>query len=120
MVITRGQQQRLFVQEAQRLSLIDYEISQFSEPETRLFIHRPVFSSTMEEQFMRTLAKEQIKSLARFGGSPTENVNKWLKDIEIVFDRAQLQPSNKYIAVQSYLSDAAEKWFRLNKASISD
>ncbi|CAF5135001.1 unnamed protein product, partial [Rotaria magnacalcarata] len=52
---------------------------------------------------MHTLAKEQIKRLAKFGGAHHEDVVKWLSDVEEVFTRAQLQPSNKLLAVQSYL-----------------
>ncbi|CAF2777582.1 unnamed protein product [Rotaria sp. Silwood2] len=74
----------------------------------------------MEEQFMSTLAKEQIKNLAKFGGGPEEDVIKWLQEVEEVFDRAQLQPSNKYLAVQSYLVESAAKWFRHNKLNICD
>ncbi|CAF4378258.1 unnamed protein product, partial [Rotaria magnacalcarata] len=40
--------------------------------------------------------------------------------VEEVFTRAQLQPSNKLLAVQSYLIDSAEKWFRYNKSIILD
>ncbi|CAF4590121.1 unnamed protein product, partial [Rotaria socialis] len=67
-----------------------------------------------------TLAKEQIKRLAKFGGAHHEDVVKWLSDVEEVFTRAQLQPPNKLLAVQSYLIDSAEKWFRYNKSIILD
>ncbi|CAF4585619.1 unnamed protein product, partial [Rotaria socialis] len=46
----------------------------------------------MEEQILHTLAKEQIKRLAKFGGAHHEDVVKWLSDVEEVFTRAQLQP----------------------------
>ncbi len=52
--------------------------------------------------------------------SPDDDVLKWLQAIEEVFDRAQVQSSNKFIAVQSYLTDAAEKWFRFTKSTIRD
>jgi hypothetical protein len=57
----------------------------------------------MEEQSLKILAKESIKSVATFGGARKEDVATWLHDTEEVFDRAQLRPSNKYIAVQYYL-----------------
>ncbi|CAF1594281.1 unnamed protein product, partial [Adineta steineri] len=41
-------------------------------------------------------------------------------DVKKVFTRTQLQPSNRYVAVQSYLTDSAEKWFRHNKSNILD
>lgn len=74
----------------------------------------------MEDQFMHTLAKEQIRNLHKFAGHRGEDVIRWLEDVEEVFDRAQLQPPNKFIAIQSYLTDAALKWFRNKKAIITD
>ncbi|CAF2843641.1 unnamed protein product, partial [Rotaria sp. Silwood2] len=74
----------------------------------------------MEALSLKILAKETIKSLLKFGGARNEDVVTWLHDAEEVFDRAQLRSSNKYIAVQYYLTHTAEKWFRLNKSSIPD
>ncbi|CAF1436761.1 unnamed protein product [Rotaria sp. Silwood1] len=120
MVITRSHYQQLFQQEAKRLSDIDIEFSSYSEFSLNHIVYHPAFLSVMEEQVMNTLAKEQIKNLSKFGGAPDEDVIKWIQDMEAVFDRAQLQPSNKFIAIQSNLTDAAEKWFRYNKSSITD
>jgi Retrotransposon gag protein len=120
MVITRSQSQPLFPEEAQRLSNIDLDLSSLAELPTRPVIHRPSFSSVMEKQVMNTVAKEQLKNLAKFGGSSEEDVNKWLQDVDEIFDRAQLRPSNRYLVIQSYLTDAAAKWFRHNKATIAD
>ncbi|CAF4732950.1 unnamed protein product, partial [Rotaria socialis] len=44
----------------------------------------------------------------------------WLQDTECIFDQVQLQSSNKYLAIQSYLGDAPLKWFRFNKSNIPD
>ncbi|CAF3712416.1 unnamed protein product, partial [Rotaria socialis] len=44
----------------------------------------------------------------------------WLQDTEEIFDRVQLKPSNKYLAVQSYLKGTADTWFRLHKSNIPD
>jgi hypothetical protein len=118
MVTTRTEGDRLFGQETRRLARIQIESSYYSEFSINPIVYRPIFESVMEEQFMNTLAKEQIKALTKFGGSAKEDVIKWLHDIEEVFDRARIQPSNKYLAVQSYLVDAAAKWFRYNKAVI--
>ncbi|CAM4989887.1 unnamed protein product, partial [Rotaria socialis] len=41
----------------------------------------------MEEQFMNTLAKEQIRTLVKFSGADHEDVVKWLCDVDTVFDR---------------------------------
>ncbi|CAF1515574.1 unnamed protein product [Rotaria sordida] len=119
MVITRSQHQHLFEEEAQRLSCIEF---QFTNPEFSYChtIHRPTFVTAMEEQFMHTLAKEQIKTLEKFGGGVHEDVVKWLQHMEEAFDRAQVQSSNKYLAIQWYLTDAAAKWFRHNKPNILD
>ncbi|CAF1642385.1 unnamed protein product [Rotaria magnacalcarata] len=117
---TRALYYHLFEQEAQRLADIDFNSSYWLEVDINSIAYRPVFLSTMEEQFMSTLAKEQIRTLVKFSGTDHEDVVKWLFDFETVFDRAQLQISNKYIAVQSYLTDTAEKWFRHNKSTISD
>ncbi|CAF3667086.1 unnamed protein product [Rotaria sp. Silwood1] len=83
-------------------------------------VRRPLFTSNMEEQFMSTLAKEQVKTLTKFSGSDFEDIIHWLKHVEEVFDRALIQPSNKYLAIQPYLADAALKWFRFNKSKIPD
>jgi hypothetical protein len=120
MVITRSNYQQLFQQEAQRLSDIEIESPQYSEISFNHIVYRPLLSSIMEEQILHTLAKEQIKRLAKFGGAHHEDVVKWLSDVEEVFTRAQFQPSNKLLAVQSYLIDSAEKWFRYNKSIILD
>ncbi|CAF3238903.1 unnamed protein product [Rotaria sp. Silwood2] len=74
----------------------------------------------MEEHILHTLAKELIKSLAEFGAARHKDVVKWLSDVEEVFNRAQFQPSNKYLAVLSYLIDSAAKWFKYNKSTIID
>lgn len=74
----------------------------------------------MEEQCLHTLAKEQIKNLRKFAGCSGEDVVRWLEDVEEVFNRAQIQPANKFIAIQSYLTDAALKWFRNNRQHITD
>lgn len=120
MVITRAHKHHQFHEEAQRLSKIDFNSTYSLEFDSDFIVYRPVFLSNMEEQFMNTLAKEQIRTLVKFSGDPCEDVIKWLSDVEMVFDRAQLQMSNKYLAVQSYLTEAAEKWFRHNKSTISD
>ncbi|CAF2572822.1 unnamed protein product [Rotaria sp. Silwood2] len=93
-VLTCSHYQKLFQQEVQRLSVIDIDTSYHSE-----------FSN---------------KTLAKFGGARHEDVVKWLSDVEEIFNRAQFQLSNKYLAVQSYLIDSAAKWFRYNKATIID
>ncbi|CAF1512629.1 unnamed protein product, partial [Adineta steineri] len=82
-----------YQQEAQRLSNITFEPLSDSE-----------LSPTMEQQALNTLAKESLKNL----------------NVEEVFTRTQLQSSNNYIAVESYLTDSAEKWFRANKSTIPD
>ena len=120
MVITRSLSQALFPEEAQRLSNIDLDQSSLPELPTRSVAHRPSVSSVMEKQVMNTVAKEQLKNLAKFSGSSEEDVNKWLQDVDEIFDRAQLRPSNRYLAVQSYLADAAAKWFRHNRSTIAD
>ncbi|CAF1611806.1 unnamed protein product [Rotaria sp. Silwood1] len=109
MVITRSHYQQLFQQEAKRLTDINIEFSPYSEFSVNHIVYHPAFLSVMEEQVMNTLAKEQIRNLSKYGGAPDEDVIKWIQDIEAVSDRAQLQPSNKFIAIQSYLTDAAEK-----------
>jgi hypothetical protein len=119
-VITRLQQKQIFREEAQRLSCIELAHSDPSISFPKSIVYRPLFRSTMAEQFMNNIVKEQIKTLTKFGGADTEDVVKWLKDMETVFDRAQLQPSDKYIAIQCYLTKAAEKWFRLNASNIND
>ncbi|CAF1009416.1 unnamed protein product [Rotaria sp. Silwood1] len=120
MVITHSHYQQLFQQETKRLSDIDIEFSHYSEFSLNHIVYHPAFLSVMEEQVMNTLAKEQIRNFSKFAGAPDEDVIKWIQYMEAVFDRAQLQPSNKFIAIQSYLTDAAKNWFRYNKSSITD
>ncbi|CAF4928847.1 unnamed protein product, partial [Rotaria sp. Silwood1] len=109
MVITHSHYQQLFQQEAKRLSDIDIEFSPYPEFSLNHIVYHPAFLSVMEEQVMNTLAKEQIRNLSKFGRAPDEDVIKWIQVMEAVFDRVQLQPSNKFITIQSYLTDAAEK-----------
>ena len=78
MVITRSQSLALFPEEAQRLSSIDLDQSAPPELPTRPVVHRPSFSSVMEKQFMNTLGKEQLKNLAKFGESSSEDASEWL------------------------------------------
>ncbi|CAF3302442.1 unnamed protein product [Rotaria socialis] len=66
----------------------------------------------MTEQYMQIFIQEQIRKLKSFDAAPGDDVIQWLYDTETVFDSVQLRPSNKYIAVQSYLVGAAAKWFR--------
>ena len=120
MVLTRLNHKQIFDQEVQRLFRIELDPAELFEPYIKSIVYRPLFTSIMEEQFMNTWAKEQIKTLVKFGGSMNEDVVKWLQDVEEVFDRAQLQPANKFLTVQSYLIDAAAKWFRFNKTNIGN
>jgi hypothetical protein len=121
MVITRLTHQQIFYQEVLRLSQIDIDL-EFSPRELFDFpiVYRPIFLSTMEEQFMNFVLKEQIKTIIKFSGSSQEDVRKWLENVEEIFDRAKLQPSQKYLAIQPYLIGAAAKWFRFNKSTIDD
>ncbi|CAF4966043.1 unnamed protein product, partial [Rotaria socialis] len=66
----------------------------------------------MDEQSMQIFVQEQIMKLTTFGGARDEDVLHWLQDTECIFDQVQLQSSNKYLAIQSYLGDAPLKWFR--------
>ncbi|CAM4805419.1 unnamed protein product [Rotaria magnacalcarata] len=69
---------------------------------------------------MQIFVQEQIRALTMFFGTRYEDVNQWLQDTEEIFDRVQLKPSNKYLAVQSYLTGTADTWFRLHKSNIPD
>ena len=120
MKFTRLYYQRIFEQEVQRLSNIEFDLGDHVETSSIHIVYRPLFLTIMEEQFMYTLAKEQIKTLAKFSGSPDEDVITWLRNVEEVFDRTQIQSDNRYIAVQSYLTEAAATWFRHNKSEICD
>ncbi|CAF4798075.1 unnamed protein product, partial [Rotaria socialis] len=75
---------------------------------------------SMDEQNMQIFVQEQIMKLTTFSGARDEDVLHWLQDTECIFDSVQLRPSNKYIAVQSYLVGVAAKWFRFNKMNIPD
>ncbi|CAF2857690.1 unnamed protein product, partial [Rotaria sp. Silwood2] len=72
----------------------------------------------MDKQYMQIFVQQQVRQLTKFGGKFDEDVIQWLKDTEYIFDRVKLQSSNKYLAVQSYLVGAAEKWFRYNKSTV--
>ncbi|CAF3454765.1 unnamed protein product [Rotaria socialis] len=74
----------------------------------------------MDEQSMQIFVQEQIKKLTTFGGARDEDVLHWLQDTECIFDQVQLKPSNKYLAVQSYLKGTAGTCFRLHKSNIPD
>ena len=120
MVTTRSISQRIFNQEVKRLAKIEFDIPAPSSYPDYSIAYRPLLNTIMAEQFMQTVSEEQIKTLPKFSGATGEDVVKWLQDIEEVFDRAQLQPGNKFLAVQSYLTGAATKWFRFNKSTILD
>ena len=120
MVITRSIREQSFKEEIARLAKIEFDSPAPSFCVNHSIVYRPLFLSIMEEQFMHNVAKEQIKTLTKFNGSPDEDIVKWVQDMDEVFDRAQLQSSNKFLAIQSYLAGAAMKWFRFNKAHIPD
>lgn len=120
MTSTRAHYHNLYQQEAHRLRNINFELPPSLESSNAHIVYHPLFLSTMEEQSLHILAKEQLKTLAKFGGAHDEDIVKWLEDVEEVFDRAKLQPPNKLIAIQSYLIDAAAKWFRYNKSTIAE
>ncbi|CAF1082397.1 unnamed protein product [Rotaria sp. Silwood1] len=64
--------------------------------------------------------EELIRSLIKFDGILNQDVIQWLAYIEEVFDRIQLQASNKYVAVQYFLTNGAATWFRYSKSNILD
>lgn len=120
MVLTRSIRVQGFKEEVERLAKIEIDFFSHSLSLPTSIVYRPLFLSTMEEQFMHNVSKEQIKTLTKFAGSSDDDIVKWLQDIDEIFDRAQLQPANKFVAVQSYLTGAATKWFRFNKTDIPD
>ena len=120
MVITRSIREQSFKTEIERLAKIEFDSPAPSFCVNHSIVYRPLFLSIMEEQFMHNVAKEQIKTLTKFNGSPDEDIVKWVQDMEEVFDRAQLQSLNIFLAIQSYLAGAAMKWFIFNKAHIPD
>ena len=120
MIITRDYPNRIFNQEFHRLANIKIDFSSCLESSLEHPVYRPVISSSMEAQMMCAIVKEELKTLPKFGGSTGEDVVQWLKKVNDVFDQAQLQPPNKYLAVQSYLTDTAAKWFSYNKDRIVD
>jgi hypothetical protein len=93
------------------LGVFETEPSPYPKSSTHYLIYRPVFFSVMEEL---------IRTIPKFSGAANEDIVKWLKDIEAVFDKVQLGPSNKYVAAQYYLTNTAAKWFRYNKSRILD
>jgi hypothetical protein len=120
MVVTRAVHQSIYLQEVQRLSQIIVDHPEPYGSAGQFVIHRPTIVHVMEAQFMNTWAKEEIKNIPRFGGSGDEDVTKWLQDVNTIFDRATIQPPNRYLAIQSYLVGAAAKWFLHNKLRILD
>jgi hypothetical protein len=74
----------------------------------------------MKEQLMNLSIEELVRQLPRFGGGYHEDIIQWLHDIKKTFDQAPLGPSNKYLAVQCYLTAGAAAWFRYNKSTICD
>ena len=120
MVVTRATHHQAYLHEVQRLSLINVEHLETPVSTVVFVIHRPITVSEMEAQFMNTWTKEQIKNLPKFSGSSDEDVTKWLRDVDTIFDRATIQPPNRYIAIQSYLVGAAAKWFQHNQTRILD
>jgi hypothetical protein len=120
MVVTTRSKHRIFQQEIERLSLIDMASDDTSNSSSNTTTSRSLSTAHTEEQILTTLAKEQIKTLSKFGDAENEDVVIWVQRVEEVFDRAQLQSSNKYLVIQSYLVNAALKWFRFNKSNILD
>ncbi|CAF4144225.1 unnamed protein product [Rotaria sordida] len=64
--------------------------------------------------------EELIRSVIQFDGALNQDVIQWLEYIEEVFDRVQLQTSNKYIAIQYFLTNSAATWFKYKKSNIPD
>ena len=120
MVVTRAAHYDIYLHEVQRLSQIVVNHPEPRSSPVEFVVYRPNIVSIMEEQFMNTWAKEQIKNIPRFSGASDEDVTKWLHDVETIFERAAIQPANRYLAIQSYLIGAAAKWFRHNRSRILD
>jgi hypothetical protein len=95
MIITRGYPDRIFNHEVHRLAKINIQYSSCVESFLEYRVYRPVIPSIMEKQMMCAIVKEELKTLPKFGGRTDENVVKWLKKVNEVFDQAQLQPLNK-------------------------
>ena len=121
MVVTTRSHHRLLPQEeAESLPNSTMSVADVPHSTTTTNTSSPSSTRTTEEQILLTLAKEQVKILPKFGGTEREDVLLWLQQVEEVFDRALLQPTTKYVAIQSYLVNAALKWFRFNKSRILD
>lgn len=69
---------------------------------------------------MHTVVKKQVKIFTVFYGSVHEDGLEWLRDVEEIFGRVQIRSSNKFLAIQSYLSKYTAKWFAFNRSSISN
>ena len=69
---------------------------------------------------MQSFIQDQIRKLIAFRGNCNEDVSQWLYNTETVFDSVQLQTSNKFLVVQSYLIGTASIWFDFHKSYIHD
>ena len=64
--------------------------------------------------------EDLVKTIPHFGGHLHEDVVRWLHIINEIFDRVNLQPSNRYLAARSFLTKGAASWFRFTKSAIPD
>ena len=74
----------------------------------------------MDPQSPTSSVDSLIQKLTKFGGRYHENVLTWLHDIEDICDQVHVQPSNRFLTAQWYLTAAAAAWFRYNKSAICD
>ncbi|CAF4647624.1 unnamed protein product, partial [Rotaria magnacalcarata] len=74
----------------------------------------------MDPQRMQIFIQDQIRKLIAFRGNCNEDISQWLYNTETVLDSVQLQTSNKFLVVQSYLIGTASVWFDFHKSDIHD
>ncbi|CAF3540864.1 unnamed protein product [Rotaria socialis] len=74
----------------------------------------------MHQQRMQSFIEDQIRKLIAFRGNCNDNVSQWLCNTGTVFDSVQLQTSNKFLVVQSYLIGTASIWLYFHKSDIHD
>ena len=64
--------------------------------------------------------EDLVKTIPYYGGNFHEDVVQWLHTINEIFDRMNMQPSHRYLAVQSFLTKTAASWFRYSRNAIPD
>lgn len=87
--------------------------------EAKPTVSHPNLSNTTEK-LINTILSNNLTKVPKFSGKTSENVIKWINDVNNELNLLKLDDSQKFSVVQTFLLDDARRWFINNLTTLHD